>query len=165
MSYLGPFAGMSDSLRKRICRDQVVVVQFEECLEESGVSATMWMLASESERKRHLFHGMKETCHFASLHNDGRALCPEITTTAMLKENGKAFVDFARSFVKATKAAVGTGDMYMLPSEWWSSAVNMPEPRPEDVQFIFTQLSFQRNEFIGTHISALFTCSLLMTCS
>ena len=154
MSYLGPFAGMSDSMRKRIRRFQVVVVEFDEYLEETCGFTTMWLLLGESERKRHLFNGMKETCQFASLHNDGRALCPEITTTAMLKENGKAFIDFARRFVKATKA-VGTDDMYMLPSEWWSSAVSMPEPWPEDVQFIFTQLSFQRNEFIGTHINAL----------
>ena len=166
MAYLGPFAGMSDSLRKSISRFQeVVVAQFKEPLEERRGLVAAWLLMGEAERKRHLFNGMKETCHFASLHNDGRALCPEITTTAMLKQDGKAFTDFARRFATATKE-VGTGNVYLHPSEWWSSAVSMPEPWPEDVQFVFTQLSLQRNEFIGTHISILFTFRpLLMTCS
>jgi hypothetical protein len=78
-----------------------------------------------------------------------------------LKQNGKAFIDFARDFVKATKE-VGADNVYLLPSEWWSSAVSMPEPCPDDVKFIFTQLSLQRNEFIGTHINDLY---LLLFCS
>jgi hypothetical protein len=154
IGYLAPFAGMSDSLCKSICRFQEVVVRFEEHLEETCDFVATWLLLGEAERKRHLFNGMKETCEFASLHNDGRALCPEITTTAFLKQNGKAFTDFARAFVN------------LLPSDWWSSAVSMPEPWPEDIRFVFTQLSLQRNEFIGTAYRCLFTfCPLFITLS
>jgi hypothetical protein len=52
--------------------------------------------------------------------------------------------------VKAAKEA-GADNVYFLPSEWWSSAVDMPEPWPEDIKFVFTQLSLQRHEFISTH--------------
>jgi hypothetical protein len=141
-------------------------MQFEEYLEELGGIVTTWLLLDEAERKRHLFNGIKETCEHVSLHYDGRALCPEITTTAMLKQNGRAFTDFARNFVKATKEA-GADDLYPPPSKWWSSAVSMPEPWPEDIQFVYTQLSRQRNEFIGaqTHplLSFVLDHEMLMT--
>jgi hypothetical protein len=154
IGYQGPFFGMSNDLRKKAFRFREVVMEFEEHLGESCAFVTTWLLLDEAERKRHLFNGIKETCEHVSLHYDGRALCPEITTTAMSKQNGKAFTDFARDFVKATKE-VGADNLYSLPNEWWSSAVCMPEPWPEDVRFVFTQLSVQRKEFISTHTHPL----------
>ena len=141
--------GMSDNLLRRI---QKVLLRFEEEWEESAGCVIAWLLLDEAERKRHLFHGMMEACRQDSLHCDGRALCPEITTSAMLKQNGKAFTDFTRAYMKGIKEA-GAGNVYLLPSEWWSSAVNIPEPWPQDVKFAFTQLTLQRNEFIGTRFT------------
>jgi hypothetical protein len=137
-----------------LCRIQKVGLRFEEDLEEKQPFEIAWLLLDEAERKRHLFNGMKEACQQASMYQDGRALCPEITTTAMLKQNGKAFTDFARDFIKGTKEA-GAGKVYLVPSKWWSSAVRLPEPWPEKVKFAFTQLSLQRNEFISTRTAAL----------
>jgi hypothetical protein len=70
-------------------------MKFEEILQEPSAFVTMWLLLDEAERKRYLFQGMKETCERVSLHYDTRALCPEITMTAMLKHSGKAFTNFA----------------------------------------------------------------------
>ena len=149
------FAEASDRLYKSTRHIQDIVAQFETQLDESDAFVIAWLLLDEAERKRHLFQGMKETCLDVSSHYDGRALCPEITTTAMLKQNGKAFIDFSRDLVNASKET-GPDNVYLLPSEWWSSAVSMPEPWPEDIKFVFTQLSLQRNEFIGMHTNALY---------
>jgi hypothetical protein len=74
----------------------------------------------------------------------------------MLKQNGKAFIDFARDFVKGTKETGTDGDdVYLPPSESWSSAVDLPEPWPERIKFVFTQLSFQCNEFFSMHTRSL----------
>ena len=150
LGFVGPFAGMSDVLHKTVCRFREAVMRFEEMLKESGALVTLWLLLDEAERKRHLFNGIKETCEHVSLRYDGRALCPEITTTAMLKQNGKVFTDFARDFVKGTRET-GTDNVYLPPSEWWSSAVIMPKPWPEDIKFVFAQLSLQRNEFLSMY--------------
>jgi hypothetical protein len=144
------FAEASDGLYKSICRFQKVLVQFEKHLGESDAFVIAWLLLDEAERKRHLFKGMKETCLHVSSHYDGRALCREITT-AMLKQDGKALTDFARNFVNATKEA-GPNNMHLLPSEWWSSTVSMPEPWPEDIKFVFTQLSLQEIWFVRKSI-------------
>jgi hypothetical protein len=166
LGFLDPFAGMSDVLHKTVRRFREVVIQFEERLEEPSALVTLWLLLDKADRKRHLFNGIRETCEHVSLHYDGQGLCPEITTTAMLKGNGKAFTDFALDFVKGTKeTGIDGGDVYLPPSEWWSSAVNMPEPWPEDITFVFMQLSLQRNEFISAHIPPLCLRPLLTTCS
>jgi hypothetical protein len=154
IGFLGPFAG-TWVRHKALYRLREAVLDFEEDLKEEGGVVTAWLLLDETERKRHLFSGMKETCERVSLHYDGRALCPEITTTAMLKHHGKAFTDFARDFVNGTKEA-GPDTVYFLRSDWWSLAVSMPEPRSEDVEFVFSQLSLQRNQFISTHIHFIF---------
>src|ERR1700730_7374223 len=96
---------MSDGLYKGVCQFQQVVVQFEAELDENRGFVIAWLLLDEAERKRHLFNGMKKPFQHVALHYDAWALCAEITTTAMLKQNGKVFTDFARGFVNSTKEA------------------------------------------------------------
>ena len=129
-------------------------------MEKEGHFMTVWMLLDDAERKRHLLNGLKEACDQASLRQDGRALCPEITTRAMLKQNGMPFVEFVRNLAKGIREGGGEGRVYTLPSEWWQSAVTMPEPWSDEVKFAFKQLSLQRNEFIGE--CTLFLSTLVM---
>jgi hypothetical protein len=96
--------------------------------------------------QRHYFNGMKEACAQASLHEDARALCPEITLNMMSKTGD--FKMFTNQFQLGVESA-GAGNLALLHSDWWNAAVNMPEPLPEDIKFAFTQLTLQRNEFIS----------------
>jgi hypothetical protein len=58
---------------------------------------TAWMLLDKSKQWRHLLNGIKDACDRMPFLSDVRALCPEITTSAMMKQNSKAFVDFGRN--------------------------------------------------------------------
>ena len=161
MAYLGPFHGTEHKLHKRVCALRELVIQLEEVLTAPSTFLTAWPLLGDAERRRHLFTGIKETCGYVSTHYDGRALCPEVTTSGLAERKGRAFVEFARGFVSGTKGA-SAEDGYLPRSEWWSAAVTTPEPWPEETKFVFTQLSWQRNEFIGTHI---YTVVSLVLCS
>ena len=144
-------ASFTTGLHNSVCGHQDVVARIVEEMEEEDHFMTVWMLLDDAERKRHLLKGLKEACDQASLRQDGRALCPEITTKAMLKQNGMPFVEFVRNLAKGIRESGGEGRVYMLPSEWWQSAVTMPEPWSDEVKFAFKQLSLQRNEFLGEY--------------
>ena len=118
---------------------------------ETNCFSTAWKLVDEEERKKHILKGMKQACESATFYQDSRAMCPEITTTAMLEQQGMAFLDFARKLSKAIKEE-DAEKVYMLPSDWWLSAVNLPQPWSESTLLTFTQLSTARNEFIGDHV-------------
>jgi hypothetical protein len=131
-----------------------MVVRWGTEFDDTGRFVTAWILLNHADRKRHLLEGIKKTCQTVTLRQDTRALCPEITTGAMLKQKGKAFTAFADNMAKAIRGA-GPDNVYLLQSEWWLSAVGMPEPWSEDTQFSFTQLTLHRNEFIGEHCHGL----------
>jgi hypothetical protein len=110
---------------------------------------TAWLLLEEAERKRHLLKGMEETCEHVGFGQDSRALCPEITISSMLKQRGRAFVDFYRTFKKG-KDDVGEDTAFLLSSEWWEKAV---EGVPQSVldkfaEPTFALLTLHRNYFI-----------------
>jgi len=151
------------NIRDRLCESQKLLMNLDQDMVNKGDHLAMaWVLVDESERKRHLLHGLKEASTHATLRQDARALCPEITTSAMLKRNGAAFTDFVRKFTKGIED-VGEGQVYQLPSEWWQSAVDTPEPWPDNVQYAFKQLSIQRNEFISEQIPTLLIRDIFMT--
>jgi hypothetical protein len=139
---------MVDALYKRACAFQGIVVKMDNDLIEKDYVVTAWMLLDEPERRRHLLNGIRDACKDLPFHSDARALSPEITTTAMLKQNGRAFMDFARNTAKAIRET-GPDQVYFHPCGWWRSAVNEPEPWSENTKFAFTQLTVQRNQFIG----------------
>lgn len=123
---------------------QAMVDLGEKC--ETICFDTVWRLVDDEQRRKHLLIGMKEACESSAFYQDSRAMCPEITTTAML--DGMAFMDFTRDLCKAIREQ-GAEKVYMLPSYWWQSAVDLPQPWSEDTLFTFEQLSVIRNEFIG----------------
>jgi len=84
---------------------------------------------------------------YASCGQDGRAMCPEITSTALLSESGKAFMRFFRVYAEGIKS-VGQDAIYLLPNQWWTQAVDTAQPLHQDVEFAHTQLTMQRNEFL-----------------
>ena len=109
-----------------------------------------WLRLSETQRMRHLLNGLQLVCQYSSRGQDARAMCPEITTTALLQDEGKAYMHFLRAYAEGIHAA-GRDNLYLLPNEWWDGAVEMPHPWPEDINVALTQLTVQRNEFIGEH--------------
>jgi len=151
--------GGFDGHYKAVCKFQKALVDLmEEC---ETIFSSVWKFVDEEERKKHLLKGMKTACESASFSQDSRAMCPEITTTAMLERQGMVFINFARNLSKAIKEQ-DAEKVYMLPSDWWMSAVKLPQPWSEDVLFMFTQLSAVRNEFIGDHF-LLHTCAHVLT--
>ena len=69
-----------------------------------------------------------------------------MSITSMLKQNGKAFLEFVDVYVIGKKNMVD-GNPYFLPSEWWNMTESMSE------EFISALLTGQRNEFICESIS------------
>jgi hypothetical protein len=142
------FELMANNMYKRACDLQKILVMLDGDLNKGEYVVTAWMLLDEVERRRHLLNGMKAACDCTLLRFDARALCPEITTTAMLKQRGMAFIDFARSLTNSIREA-GPDELCLLPSEWFRSAVKEPEPWSDKTKFIFRQLSIQRADFIS----------------
>src|ERR1700683_2092138 len=75
-------SGHFESVQRRVSNLQNVIGKV--CDIEKEDLATGWLFFSTGERKRHLLKGMDEACKHASLEQDSRALCPEITISAML---------------------------------------------------------------------------------
>jgi hypothetical protein len=148
---------MTDALYKRACAYQGILVKMDDDLIKASEDyvVTSWMLLGEPERRRHLLNGIRDACKDMPFLADARALSPEITTTAMLKRNGEAFLDFACDLAKAIKET-GPDKVYFLPSKWWRSAVKEPEPWSENTKFAFTQLTIQRNDFIGESVALVY---------
>ena len=113
---------------------------------------TLWLLLADEECKRHLLAGLRKACKDAIRGQDARALCPEVTVSFMLKQRGKAFIDFVKD-CRNGKKDVGE-DPYLVPNAWWQNAVDMSAPLSEETEFQFTMLSLERNHFIGELIDA-----------
>ena len=109
--------------------------------------ATSWLVLPTGVRKRHLLKGMDGACKVASLQQDSRALCPEITISAMLKQRGRVFVDFLDAYLKGKKD-VGEHTPYLLPSEGWEKPVENIRQSGASAESTLTLLACHRNEFI-----------------
>jgi hypothetical protein len=137
----------------KVCSSQNVVAKSWDDLEEREHFITAWLLLGEEERKRHLLEGMEGACRTGSWRQDARALCPEITISSMLKDKGRAFLDFIRAYRKGKKDT-SEDTPYLLPSEWWNKAVeDVPESVTAELEeSTFTLLTLHRNEFISESI-------------
>jgi hypothetical protein len=153
------FKYISDGMHYRASWSQGMVVRMVDGFKDNlRHLVTAWMLLDESEQRRHLLNGIMDACHSTiPFDSDARALCPEITTSAMMKRNGQAFIDFARNLAKGIQETDPDKKPYLLPSDWWRSAVQEPEPS-ETTKFVFIHLSVQRNEFIGESAEFPMTC-------
>jgi hypothetical protein len=117
---------------------------------DSGNRRTLlgWLGISERDRTRFVLNGLLFVSKYASSGQDGRALCPEITSTALLREAGRAFWRFFRIYAEGIES-VEPETLYLLPNPWWNGAVSMHEPLSQDIGFALAQLTVQRNEFLG----------------
>jgi hypothetical protein len=81
---------------------------------------------------------------------DARSLAPEITTTASLKQNGKAFIEFMEGYLN-TKKEVGKGKSYFHPSESLDKVMeDSPEPMFDGLdEYAYEVIAINRNDFIG----------------
>ena len=98
---------------------------------------------------------MEEASQNVFFAQDCRALCPEITISSILKQRGRAFVDFISAYRKGKKDLDAS---YSLPNEWWEKAA---EDTPQSVSGRFeestlTLLTLERDEFIceSVHVHA-----------
>ena len=137
-------AGFLPTIEKRLREVQNTIASTWEAMEEQGHFETAWLLLPEKDRKRFLLKAVEGALRQTSISHDARALCPEISIRALLKENGKVYVDFIKDFGgHATDQKI-----YHLPSEWWNQAAREPANEPEP-GYVFTRLTVQRAEFIG----------------
>ena len=104
-----------------------------------------WVLLDRGERKRHVLYGLRQSC---KSNQHLRALCPEITSSAMLKNKGVAFLIFITMYSIGVKDA-GPENLYFLPSASWQSVVDDLETCSEEDKFAFTHLTLHRNLTIG----------------
>src|SRR5882762_5408080 len=137
-------------LGKDVCRLQGVVMENWDNLEEKEHFITAWLLLAEKERKRHLLQGMDEACGNTSWNQDARALCPEITISSMLKQNGRAFIDFMNAY-RNGKKGLREDTPYYLPNEWWEKTMDkVPQSVSEEFEeSTFELLTLARSQFIG----------------
>jgi hypothetical protein len=138
--------------REFVCMTQDKMVEVWDKLGEKIRVDTLWLLLADEECKRHLLAGLRKACKDAIRGQDARALCPEVTVSFMLKQRGKAFIDFVKD-CRNGKKDVGE-DPYLVPNAWWQNAVDMSAPLSEETEFQFTMLSLERNHFIGELIDA-----------
>lgn len=99
-------------------------------IEEEGKFFTAWLLLEDAERKRHLLKGLEEASILSLWSQDARAMCPEITLSFMLRQRGKALIDFIGDYRSGKKEA-GEDNVYFLPNGWWQKAADLSEPLPE----------------------------------
>jgi hypothetical protein len=146
----GVLLDFTQALTRRVCGFQNTLVQLWDKMEQADHFQTAWLLLDEKERKRHLLTGLEKVCEDGMAFEDCRALCPEITTSSLLKLNGKAFIDFMNSLTTGIKG-VGADHPYFLPSEWWDKAIeDLPLTFSEEFEpSTFTLLTLMRNELIG----------------
>jgi len=138
---------------KAFLRSEELVAKLWDELTGKGKKKTLfvhvWLLAREEDRRRHVLRGISEACGYAVLGQDARALCPEITTSALLKHGGWGFVQLAHLCAEGVKkVGVGTG-LTVLWSDWWAGAVrsHLRSPTGETVR-IHPSLSIERELFI-----------------
>jgi hypothetical protein len=137
---------LSDRIRQQTLRSQDLT---RKLLLELDQRTFMFVMLNDEDVKRHLFNGMKAACAQVSLRENARALCPEITISAMMNRGRPVFDKFATILCEFVEFAAAEGGLALLESDWWKSAVSMPEPWPLGVRFAFNQLTVQRNEFIS----------------
>ena len=137
---------MVDRLKHKVASLQDKTV---ELWGEDKTFVVAWQLLSDEEHKHYLLNGIWDACKMASCKQDSRVFCPDVTTTAMAKGKGKAFIDSVIDFY-THKSRVGEGNTYSIPSPWWDDAVkDLPQPLEGRDKTAFLYLTLLRDEFMG----------------
>lgn len=134
-------------IRAQLLEGQKLLVDLWADVQQGEHFTTAWLLLEEGERKRHLLKGLEESISSGTFREDYRALCPEITITAMIKQRGRAYIEFFKTFTKG-KAEAGDDNVYRSPSAWWDSATGATQDN--DIHDLaYTLLTLERDSFIG----------------
>lgn len=142
---------LEQDYKKVLFMIQKIVVNQWDVIKAQEQFVTAWPLLEEAERERHVLRGLKEACISSLCGQDARALCPELSLSLMLNQQGTGFTDFIEDYRNGKKAA-GEEDIYLLPNEWWQKAVGLSDPSSE-AETPFRLVTMVRNEFIGESIS------------
>lgn len=137
--------GLLPKIEGHIRKVQDTLASTWQFIEKQGHFETAWLLLPEKDRKRFLLIAVEGSLRQTSLNHDARALCPEISIKALLKENGKAYVELTKDF---GKHSTDQTKIYHFPCEWWDQAAHEPANEPE-AGYVFACLTVQRAEFIG----------------
>jgi hypothetical protein len=116
--------------------------------------SSAWLLLDEKERRRRLLGGLEDVNQRSLLGQDSRALCPEITVSALLKQNGRRFIDFAKTY-RTKLMEVAVGNLYLVESEWWDKA-RKDVPQSSSAKFppsTFECLTLLRTQFISESLT------------
>jgi hypothetical protein len=132
---------MPKRLHAQVCRSQLLISKLWAELDNTRFSVA-WMTLKVEDRKNHVLHGMKEACEYAPWGQDTRALCPDITISSMMKDQGQGFTNFLEDCTGAVEKS-GSDRVYLIWSEWWEKVVDMPQPWPDDVR---TCSLYQKNK-------------------
>jgi hypothetical protein len=128
---------------------EVLVQPWASVHDLDGHFITTWLLLNEKERKRHLIKGFEDCFPHVVGRQDARCLGPEITTTALLKQNGKTFIELLEDYVNG-KTEVGERNPYIYTSDWWDKRWRAWRTHYWMGHMkIPTRLSLYRNDFIG----------------
>jgi len=139
-------------LKDEVMREQQRAERNIRMLFGLGTIRGTWLLLPESERRRHVDAGLEGACTKSSLHQDGRALCPDITAKAMLKSGGQAFLDYLTRFLEL-KETVDSTQPFVFPCPWWDSAADArPKPLSARDNLILGIGTFHRTFFICMYL-------------
>ena len=151
-------------IRSNLTQVQSIVTTLWQMIADDRRPLLSWMHLSEKQRMQHMLFGLHLTCQYTSCGQDARAMCPEITTSALLQDGGKAYIQFFRTYSEGITSAAHRRSVYILPSEWWAGAIGAPHPGHEQNTLALVALTLQRNEFIGQPRSRILSPPLsLMT--
>ncbi|EGO05431.1 hypothetical protein SERLA73DRAFT_174578 [Serpula lacrymans var. lacrymans S7.3] len=135
-------------LRSDVFKLQQTIIEISRGMLGGVHLGTIWFLLGEAERRRHIFEGLHGACKLAAWGQDARALCPEITVSGLLRDNGRAFSNFLDYYTNMKR--LSTDDILLLPSSWWNQALDgLPRPLTEKEVFAYECLTLNRNEFIA----------------
>jgi hypothetical protein len=82
----------SEGLKNLVCNIQNMLLWVWDKMDVDEHFITVWQLLEEEEWKQHLLKGLEHTCQHESWGQDSQALCPKITITSMLKQQGQVFI-------------------------------------------------------------------------
>ncbi|KAF7982991.1 hypothetical protein HWV62_24600 [Athelia sp. TMB] len=115
-----------------------------------------WLLLEDKERQRLLLNALVGASKECSIGQSARALCPEITVTAMSKIQGRALLDFLETYHKNLQ-----GERLEAPfcshSAWWAKALpDADDPAVgEPDRLAYNIATWQREEFICQFVRAM----------
>ncbi|RDB20598.1 hypothetical protein Hypma_012230 [Hypsizygus marmoreus] len=136
---------------KNLVRDhQKEVLKSFDNVDKRGGFRTVWLFLDDKERQRHIQAGLEGACNMGVWKQDARLMCPEITMSKLLKDQGKALLAFMDGYQAGLKGA--EPEIYFLPNAWWDKVLEacraMQGVSTDLAEKLVTLLDLWRNDFI-----------------